>query len=258
MVRLTPLQRHTADPDQPLAGLDPVARENLTGIVYAKLRAALLEGRLWPGQRLKIRDLAKTLDVSETPVREAVMQLVREGGLEMIAGRAITVAHLSLSQYLELRRIRLELEGLAAEIAAPLVTDRLIKQLAQIHTALIASETAHDWPTAIRTNWQFHFTLYQAAEMPELLAILERIWLRNGPLVNYQYPHAPPTYPGRHQHLNVLDALRQRDAAGARKAVRDDMIEGGRRLVALLEDIEAGRISVAPDPLRSNAVAADL
>ena len=89
-----------------------ITRSNLTAQVYAVLSDALLEGRLPPRQRLKIRNLAAALHVSETPVREAVMQLVRERGLELQANRSLRVPRLSASQYLELRAIRLELEGL--------------------------------------------------------------------------------------------------------------------------------------------------
>src|SRR3954471_9548456 len=64
-----------------------VARDNLTARVYHQLRSALMEGRYWPGHRLKIRELAAAMGVSETPVREAVMQLVREKGLVMEAAR---------------------------------------------------------------------------------------------------------------------------------------------------------------------------
>lgn len=234
--------------------LSPVARENLTNRVYGQLRAALMEGRLWPGQRLKIRDLARGLAVSETPVREAVMQLVREGGLEMSERGPISVARLTLAQYLELRRIRLELEGLAAEAATPLLGDGEIALLEEIHASLVEAEATGDWSTAVSANWRFHFSLYRAARMPELQAILERIWLRNGPLINYHYPDAAPTYAGEHQHLHVIEALKARDALGVRRAVQDDMIEGGRRLVALLREIEAGTRTVETDAERPLAV----
>lgn len=222
----------------------PLERESLTGRVYGELRTALMEGRFWPGHRFKIRQLAAAMGVSETPVREALMQLVRERGLEMHAGRSITVARLTLAQYLELRTIRLMLEGLAAETAALRMTDGGIAELAGVHSDLIAAETAGRWRDAIRANWRFHHTLYRAAGMPELLALLEGLWLRNGPLLNYLYPHAMPTYAGRHQHLEVLDALARRDAAGVRAAIQADTIEGGIRLIRLMEDMEAGRIAL--------------
>src|SRR6202042_223369 len=99
----------------------PIKRENLSAMIYGRLRTALMEGRFWPGDRVKIRELAAELDVSETPVREALMQLVIERGFDMDAGRLIAVTRLSYADYIELRDIRLELEGMAAERATPLI-----------------------------------------------------------------------------------------------------------------------------------------
>ncbi|TPG59747.1 GntR family transcriptional regulator [Roseomonas nepalensis] len=222
----------------PLASLAPIGRDNLAGRVYAELRDALLEGRLAPGQRLKIRGLAAAMGVSETPVREAVMQLVRERALRMEAARSITVAGLTLEQYLELRLVRLELEGLAAEAAALRIRPEAIEALASDHEALVAAEARGDAPAANRANWRFHHGIHRAAAMPELQAIIEGIWLRNGPTLAHLYPHAPPTYPGRHRHLDVLDGLRARDPVATRAALAADMTEGGAGLVRRLRDLE--------------------
>lgn len=217
------------------ASIGPVARDSLTRLVYNNLRLALMEGRFWPGHRFKIRDLAASMQVSETPIREALMQLVRARALELLDGRSIIVAHMSLAQYLELRTIRLFLEGLAAENATLRITDAGIEEMAAFHAELAAAETEKRWSDAVRANWRFHHRLYEAAAMPELLAILDDIWMRNGPLLNYHYPHAPPTYPGPHEHLRILDSLRLRDAASVRHAVQTDMLQGGVNLVKLLE-----------------------
>jgi DNA-binding GntR family transcriptional regulator len=79
-------------------------------------------------------------------------------------------------------------------------------------------------------------------------------------LLTYLYLHAAPTYPGRHRHLDVLDALRARDGAGVRAAVQADMIEGGAGLLRLLQDLDSGRLSEGPfaagaDPEPLQAVA---
>ncbi|MBI2456337.1 MAG: GntR family transcriptional regulator, partial [candidate division NC10 bacterium] len=206
----------------------------------------LLKGNLKPGERLKIRDLAATLGVSETPIREAIMQLVREGGLEIRASQAIRVVRLGLARYLELRDIRLLLEGLAAERATPRISSEAIDALEEAHQRLIRSEQAGEWSAALEMNYVFHHSLYRAAAMPALMEMLERMWLQVGPLLNLMYPHARPTYRGRHQHLNVLDALRRHDAAAARSAIQEDMIEGGAGLVQLLERMEAGK-AVPPE-----------
>jgi hypothetical protein len=73
----------------------------------------------------------------------------------------------------------------------------------------------------------------------DLVPILESIWLGHGPLL---YPHAPPTYAVRHQHLNVIDALRSKGAALARHAILADAIEGAKATVGLLEEIDDGAL----------------
>ena len=231
-----------------LDGLKVSNRENFTSRVYAQLREALMAGRFWPGQRLRIGELALAMGVSQTPVREAIMQLVREGGLEIRSSQAITVANLSLSRYKELREVRLLLEGLATEKATPLITSADFARLDQLHRELIASEKSGDFQSATLTNFQFHFLIYRASQMSDLVSILESVWLRNGPLLKYLYPYAQPTYPGRHQHLNIMSALRRRDAVAARQAIQDDMIEGGAGLVKLMEKIETGEAALVEGP----------
>ena len=217
-----------------------VNRDNLTARVFQELRLALMEGRFRPGHRFKIRELAETMGVSETPIREALMQLVRARVLDMQASRSIEVARLSAAQYEELRGIRILLEGLAAERATTRISKADIASLKKYHQALVAAERGRRWREAVQVNWQFHHTLYKAADAPELLEMIETIWLRNGPLLNMLYPHATPTYPGRHQHLNVLDGLTARNPEAVKQSIQADLMEGGARLLQLLQDIEAG------------------
>jgi DNA-binding GntR family transcriptional regulator len=217
-----------------------VGRDNLTARVFGELRLALMEGRFRPGHRFKIRELAETMGVSETPIREALMQLVRARVLDMQASRSIAVARLSAAQYEELRGIRILLEGLAAERATTRISKADIANLKKYHQALVAAERGRHWREAVQVNWQFHHTLYKAADAPELLEMIETIWLRNGPLLNMLYPHATPTYPGRHQHLNVPDGLTARNPEAVKQSIQADLMEGGARLLQLLQDIEAG------------------
>lgn len=238
----------TSAPDA-FPGMRPLVGETLTSRVYDTLRTALMEGYYPPGHPIKIRELAASLHVSETPCREALMQLVRERGLVMRPGHSITVAHLKVASYLELRTIRMELEALAGAAAAERITAARIRELGEIHRDLVRAEKRGEWRDAVRLNWVFHRSTYEAAEMPELLAIIEGIWLRNGPLLTLQYPDAPPTYKGRHQHLNLLDAMKTRNPEAARVAIRADMIEGGEKLLALMRAREAAAPSAQSLPI---------
>jgi DNA-binding GntR family transcriptional regulator len=208
--------------------------------VYRYLREELMRGELKPHERIRIRELAAKLSTSETPVREAIFQLVRDGALELKPHSYVRVRRLSLEEYLEGRDIRLMLEPHAAEHALDHVTDADIARLEKIHRALIAAEKKRDYQAAVLRNYDFHFGIYRRSGMTQLLDILETLWMRLGPMLNlYLYRDGTPYSGTGHQHENVLDALRRRHARALKKAVRDDMMEGGRNFVRVLMASEA-------------------
>ncbi|HEV7415501.1 MAG TPA: GntR family transcriptional regulator [Tianweitania sediminis] len=230
-----------------------IQSQSLSAQIYEQLRYQLMAARLQPGARLKIRELAQTLGTSETPVREALLQLVRDGALEMKPGYYIRVRRLTLREYLELRDIRLLLEPEAARKALANIDDAFIGKLEEVHEALIRAELEKDYPAALLANYEFHFSVYRRSEMPQLIEILERLWIQIGPLLNFLYPFGHPSYDGPHQHLNVLAALRSRDAEGLARAFRDDLTEGGRSFVRYLESVETAPAATAATPAKRNA-----
>ena len=72
--------------------------------------------------------------------------------------------------------------------------------------------------------------------MPTLNELLESLWIRIGPVLSELYPDAHPRYAARHQHLNVIEALRTRDAYSLREAIRLDLFEGGQNLLRHLHE----------------------
>ncbi|GHD20679.1 GntR family transcriptional regulator [Tianweitania populi] len=213
--------------------------KSLSGQIYGQLRHQLMAARLQPGARLKIRELARNLGTSETPVREALLQLVRDGALEMKPGYYIRVRRLTLREYVELREIRLMLEPHAAVKALPNIDEAFIDHLETVHETLIRAELEKDYPAALLANYEFHFSVYRRSEMPQLIEILERLWIQIGPLLNFLYPFGHPSYDGPHQHLHVLAALRAQDAEALASAFRADLTEGGRSFLSYLQEIDA-------------------
>jgi len=221
-----------------MVDLSGIQTTSLSQQIYLKLRHQLMSARLHPGDRLKIRDLAQTLGTSETPVREALLQLVKDGALEMKPGYFIRVRRVNLREYMEIRDLRLLLEPHAAQAALPNVDDAFIRELSRTHDRLVKAEAEQDFPTALQANYDFHFSVYRRSEMPHLIEMLERLWIQIGPLLTYLYPHGHPTYAGSHQHIHVLAALKARDKKALRKAFEQDLIEGGRNFVRYLKTIE--------------------
>ena len=86
------------DPTLDGLSLERIETPSRSDRVYRQLRERLMRGILKPHQRLRIRELAAALGTSETPVREAIFQLVREGGLELKPHHYIRVRRLSLPE----------------------------------------------------------------------------------------------------------------------------------------------------------------
>lgn len=222
-----------------------IQASSLSSQIYLRLRQQLMSARFQPGERLKIRDMASRLGTSETPVREALFQLVKDGALEMKPGYYIRVRRVNLKEYLELREIRLLLEPEAALKALPNIDDAFIEELSSMHDDLVEAERVKDYPRALQANYDFHFSVYRKSGMPHLIEILERLWIQVGPLMTFLYPHGHPTYAGLHQHVNVLNALKARDKKALGKAFQQDLIEGGRNFVRYLAEIEGKELASA-------------
>src|ERR1039458_8941478 len=88
-----------------------LVKEGLAAQIYQHLRGDLMAGRYEPGQKLKLRDLADALGTSVTPVREALARLVSDQVVVQVDHRSVCVAVMDLAQFVEVRELRLDLEG---------------------------------------------------------------------------------------------------------------------------------------------------
>lgn len=232
----TPAQVDQDDDDQ------GIVRDSLSEKAYVRLRAALIAGVYEPGERLSIRRLAAAYDTSPTPVREAVIQLAREGALELRIGHQPRVPVLTIPQYISIREVRAPLERLAAERAAAAMTDDILASLEELHQRFVQSERQKNWKEALAANKEFHFTVYRAAGNDVLLRIIENLWLLIGPFVTHQYPHVVRAHAEAHPHLMLIDALRRRAPAEAGELIVQDLRQGSYLILERLnaEGYEAG------------------
>lgn len=212
---------------------DAITHTYLGSNVYSQLRNALITGSLKPDDRLRIRELASQLGTSVTPVRDAILQLAKEKALVLKTPKDIRVPVLDSAAYLEIRTLRLNLEGLGAETAARLATSNDLKRIdANIQLNLEAINN-NDLPEALRLNSEFHFLIAEAARMPLLRSYLDSLWMRAGPLIAQAYAHFSLTMAIEH-HIEVLNALRQQDAAAAKHAIQADILDGNQKMLEFI------------------------
>lgn len=216
--------RERPDPD----GVAPPARITLGTQVYDALRDLLIAGELAPGERLSLRTVAERLGTSMMPAREAVSRLVADEALEVLPNRAVRVPVITLQKFRELTRVRIAVEGFAAAEAARAVSPRDLAGIAR-HDAVFRHEVLSPTPDlerAMRANRDLHFAVYEAAGLPSLVAIIEGLWLRIGPVLNLDMRSSPRRLAeggAQTHHAVLVAALAAGDAEGARAALSADI-----------------------------------
>jgi DNA-binding GntR family transcriptional regulator len=216
-----------------------VLRDSLSEKIYARLRLALMTGVYESGARLNIRGLAASYDISPTPVREAVMQLVREGALELRLGHQPRVPVLTIPQYIKIREARVPLERLAAELAAVNMTLSVVETLKTFHQRFVQSEQEMKWKEALAANQEFHFAIYRASDNEILVRMIENLWLLAGPFVNNQYPQVRRAHSELHPHLMIIDALSRKSPSEAGELAVRDLREGSYLILEKLNNVAA-------------------
>ena len=227
--------------------------ETLSDRIYRQLKRGLKSGAYRPGQKITNRAVAAALNVSQTPVREAIARLVSEGGLSMAGPKTVIVPRLSLDQYDEIIGIRLALEGRAAEIAATKADAVFIDELEAIHLAFAARRGAGDYVGALESNERFHFALYAHAGQPRLLHIIDSLWVSFGPTLSLIYPKFGSDDDGLQPHSSAIAALRRGDPLGVRQAIETDLEIGRTKILPLLAELADADVKEANLPARTKA-----
>lgn len=189
---------------------------------YLVLRQALIGGRFLPGEKIKLRALASALGMSVTPVREAIYRLMAEGALEGEAQRSVRVPQMTRNRIMELRDIRLTVEGLAAARAAERATAADIRGLRLLALEIMAARQRGDIAADVTRITAYQFALYRLSGMPTLVQLIENLWLQTGPCLALLFPG----YIGglrQDWRGQLSQALEARDPDAARRAVESDI-----------------------------------
>ncbi len=197
--------------------------------VYRSLRSRIMHGEINAGMPLTVRGIAETYGVSMTPSREAVRRLSAEGALSVSSTGRVTAPLLSTDRIEELASIRALLEPELASRAQPRAHMALIERLYTINGVVSQAIVKNEPVAYIRSNLEFHRTLYLRAQAPAMLAMVETVWLQLSPTMTVLYTKAQRRE-ASDNHLKVIAALKAGDEAGLRLAIRADVTQGLRML----------------------------
>ena len=212
-----------------------IRHETLNEKAYFELKNSIMSGQVLPGEVLRIRGLADRYGVSPTPIREALKQLVAEHALEVLPNRSIIVPLLSRTKFDELTRIRLALEGLAAELAANRSDGKLVSNLEKLDRRMQEATNRESVQDYLGLNEEFHFTVYRASASPNLLNFIEILWLQVGPFLNNLFRIGKFDYDVNAFHGEIIQSLLKGDARAVGKAIQKDISESAEHLRRFLE-----------------------
>lgn len=171
--------------------------------------------RFEPGVHLNIEELSRELDISRTPMWEAVHRLVQEGLLENVPNKGVFIVELTPQAALDLYTVREVLEGLAARLAIQNINDRSIKALEKNLAKQHQVVQEKDLVAYSKLDFDFHATIYELSNNKVLGEMLETIKSKMHSIAI----HIKPILSSLHDdHCAILEALKSRDPDKAEKA----------------------------------------
>jgi DNA-binding GntR family transcriptional regulator len=202
--------------------------------VFRSLCQAFRVGVYRPGDRLREEDVAQRLQVSRTPVREALGRLLAKGLVEPAGGRGLIVRSLGTAEVLELYAMREILEGAAARLAAEHASRSEIDALVDVESAFEAR--SNDPAEMARLNRAFHEMIFRSARNRYLDSALQE--LQDGIALlgatTFSIEGRPST--AAEEHRALIDAIAAHDADRAESLARAHIREALRSRLKLLQD----------------------
>jgi DNA-binding GntR family transcriptional regulator len=190
--------------------------------VHRRLREAIIDGTLAPGTRLREIELAQTLNVSRTPLREAIARLISDRLVRRLPHGGVEVIDTAQELH-DIYQIRTALEGCAARLAAARIAASALETLQDLadRSAALPFEAVE---RRIAINTAFHDGLCQASDSPRLIEMIDEFrefFLTERGLRRFD---RNDTKAAVAEHRQIVDALRARDGERAEAIVRRHLL----------------------------------
>jgi DNA-binding GntR family transcriptional regulator len=203
--------------------LQPLASLRVVDQVRERLRSAILDGELPPGARLSVPDLARRLNVSRSPVREAVLQLVSEGLAVEHLRRGAEVIRVDYKDLREIYAVRAPLEGVAARLCAAHMDAAELTALRGVLDAQGAPAVIRDARRFRELDLRFHQLILQGSHNARLRRSAELLMSEARLAVSLLGDDPQHFNQSYNEHRAVVAALRKRDGPTAEQAMRSHL-----------------------------------
>jgi DNA-binding GntR family transcriptional regulator len=214
---------------------------SLADAVVAHIRAAIIRGVYAPGMSLTETALAQELGTSRGTVREALRELAGQGLVRRIPHRGAVVPRLTARDAEETFTLRAELESYAARLALErgAVDEVTLTLLAEHVDAIAAAVDSADVPAMVEADVRFHASLSALSGHALLLDHLTVVQNQSQWLLFYSEAYRPRPDVTVSSHRELLDVLREGDAARVARSIHDHVSGPGAQIVARMTQFDA-------------------
>ncbi len=207
--------------------------------IAESIKAAIIKGKFKPGEKISEGDLAQSMGISRTPLREAFRKLENQGFIQIIPRKGAMVTEVSATEAQDLYEIKSTLEGLAARLAAQRMTEKDLERLERINEELKGLIEHEDLEAFYRTHTRFHESFVKACGNSRLAVMISNL---NDHFKRFGIVSL--TLPGQYeqairQHEQIIAAFRRKDADAAEHAVTTNVMTGGLVLIEHLKMMRA-------------------
>lgn len=209
-----------------------------TQLALETMREGIRSGAMSPGERLRVDDLTAALDMSPTPIREALRLLQADGLIEFRPHHEIVIAPVSSVKTAEIYQLRARLEPYAVELAVPRMDGQQLDALGKLHERVSKAVRSGRGSTVSETNGEWHWAIYEQCGSQYLIDFIQRLW--------DAFPWRTIwAISGRSEqsladHDAIMEAITRGDATLAARRMRDHVLSGVDTLISRLETTERG------------------
>lgn len=205
-----------------------MSRQQLSDEVASYLRQAIMAGEYAPGDSVRAEAVGELLDVSATPVREALHTLRAEGFLDLMPRKGFTVAPLVGDDIRDIFEAHALIAGELTSRATERATQTQVQVLRQIHERLLQAAAEGDTEQLERSNHEFHREVYRLSGSPRLRWALGN-FNKYVPRAFYSQIEGWPEATAA-DHGQIFEAIERKDAAGAQHAMAQHIRTAGETL----------------------------
>lgn len=196
-------------------------RRNLREEIAETLRGAVISGEMKPGVVYSAPSLAERFEVSPTPVREALLDLAKEGLVEVVRNKGFRVTVLSAKELDDITELRALIEPpTVRRITEQGVSEKALKRLRPLAAGIEKAAARRDFIAHVTIDMQFHLALLELADNPRLLETVRALRTSSRIYGLRQLPDGAALFDSSHEHTQLLDLIGKGDGEGAEELMR--------------------------------------